>query len=132
MSESCFTYPFPIFQRAMRVITSITRANPCVITTSVDHQYQNGLIVRVNITPAHGMFQINQQTGIVTKLTANTFSLNIDTTNYDPFVIPSLINYTCSQITPVGEITNFIDANGFTDTYTVQATQNVLPYPLQY
>jgi len=116
----------------MRIITAITNANPCVITTSLPHQYENGLIVRVNITPKHGMFQINQQTGIVTKLSDTTFSLNIDSSAYDPFTIPSLLNYTCSQITPVGEITVFTDASGFVDTYTRQATQNVLPYPLLY
>jgi hypothetical protein len=80
----------PIFQRAMRVISSITQANPAVITTTTNHQYITGMIIRVNIPKGFGMQQVNQQQGEITVLSNTTFSIDLDTTLMDPFL--SLIN----------------------------------------
>jgi len=80
----------PIFQRAMRVISTITQANPAVITTTTNHQYISGMIVRLNIPKGFGMQQVNQKQGEITVLSDTTFSIDIDTTLMDPFL--SLIN----------------------------------------
>jgi hypothetical protein len=122
MSESCYTVALPIYQLSMRVITSITTANPAVVTTSIPHQYITGAIVRFYITPNHGMPQLNQQTGEITLISPTTFSVAIDTSNYAPFVIPSLAKYTCSQVVPIGENNSILTA----------ATRNVLPYGTSY
>jgi len=119
MSESCYTVARPVFQLAMRVITSITNAPRAMVTTSIPHQYITGALVRFNITPYHGMYQINQQVGEVVVLTDTTFEVNINTTSYNPFVIPNLgTKYTCSQVIPIGENNSILTA----------ATRNVLPY----
>lgn len=118
MSEVCYSYPMPTYQLAMRIITAITNANPAVVTTSINHQYITGAIVRFNITLYHGMSQLNQQTGEIVVLSPTTFAVNIDTTLYDPFVIPTLAHYTCSQVIPIGENNAILTA----------ATRNVLPY----
>ena len=76
----------PTFQRAMRVISSITRANPAVITTTTDHQYIDGMIMRINVPKGFGMQQINQLQGEITRLSDTTFSIDIDTTLMDPFL----------------------------------------------
>jgi hypothetical protein len=119
-----------VFQPQMRVIISITNANPCVITTSTDginpanHNYINGLIVRIDVPVGFGMQQINQQTGIVTVLSPTTFSLPINTINYDPYIVPPInpgtfpYSYQAGQSVPVGEINDIITG----------ATQNVLPF----
>lgn len=80
----------PTFQRAMRVISSITNANPAVITTTTNHQYIDGMIMRVNVPKGFGMQQVNQKQGEITRLSDTTFSIDIDTTQMDPFL--SLIN----------------------------------------
>jgi len=80
----------PVFQRAMRVISSITNANPSVITTSTNHQYIDGMVIRLNIPKGFGMQQANQLQGEIIKLSDTTFSIDIDTTLMDPFL--SLIN----------------------------------------
>lgn len=118
MAEVCYSNPRPAFQPAMRVISAITNAFPAVVTTTIDHQYITGTIVRLNITIGHGMPQANQQFGTIVVLSATTFSISIDTTYYDPFVVPVLVKYTCSQCIPIGEDNDILTA----------AEQNVLPY----
>lgn len=80
----------PVFQRAMRVIESITNAYPAVVTTTTNHQYITGMIIRLNIPSGYGMQQVNQQQGLITVLTDTTYSIDIDTTLMDPFL--SLVN----------------------------------------
>lgn len=76
----------PTFQRAMRVISSITNANPAVVTTTTNHQYITGMIVRLNIPTGFGMQQVSQQQGVITVTGATTFQISIDTTYMDAFV----------------------------------------------
>lgn len=110
-------FQFPVFQPAMRIITAITNANPAVITTSFDNSYITGTIVRFDIPPGFGMGQLNQQTATITVLTPTTFSVPIDTTNYDTFAVPAS-NEQYAQAVPIGEDNNILTA----------AVQNVLPY----
>ena len=76
----------PIFQRAMRVISNITNANPAVITTTTDHQYITGMICRLNVPRGFGMQQVNQKYGEITVTGDTTFSIDIDTVGMDKFL----------------------------------------------
>jgi hypothetical protein len=133
--SKCLCQAAPIFQPAMRLISAITLGNPTIITTTYTtyvsggslvnvpaaHQYSTGLIVRLDIPPACGADQLNQYVGQITVIDLTTFSLPVDSTNFEPFVIPVLPNpswaLTCAQVVPIGE-----------DTFlTTLATQNVLP-----
>lgn len=116
----------PSFQPAMRVITAITNATMAEVTTMYDHQYSDGLIVRIDVPNADGMFQINQQTGLIVVTSPNTFLISIDTTFYDAFVIPEDVNnpglpppgvQVCAFAVPVGE----------SNSQLSQATRNILP-----
>lgn len=115
----------PMFQRAMRTILSITQANPIVVTTTFngttpgDHQYQTGLIARLIIPSGFGMVQANKKLAPITVLTTSTFSMDIDGTSFDPFVIPAIEpgHYgTVAQVVPVGEVNEIL----------TESTQNVL------
>lgn len=115
----CFAYINPTFQPAMRLIAAITNANPAVVTTTFAHLYLTGLIVRLDLPPAVGMPQANGMTGTITALSPTTFSINIDTTLFTPFAIPSMPDpHTdiCAQVVPVGEVNGSL----------VQAVQNIL------
>ena len=118
-AAACYAVPNPIYQPAMRLIESITNANPAVVTTTFAHQYKSGLIVRMDIPPADGMQQIAGQTYSITVLSPTTFSIPVDSTTFQPFSIPS--TYIpgipiCALCVPVGE-----------DNGTLRsATQNVL------
>jgi hypothetical protein len=50
------------------------------------------------------MFQINEQVGIINVLSPATFSISIDTTGYDPFVVGTALQQ--PQVIPTGQMTN--------------------------
>ncbi len=115
-----YPIPFPTYQPAMRLITAITNANPASVTTSPDHQYVTGTIVRLHVYPANGMVQANNQTGTIIVTGVNTFTITLDTTNYDTFVVPGMptANNTLACCVPIGEVNELLTA----------ATRNRLPY----
>lgn len=121
MFTPCYTEAYPIFQRAMRVVTAITNAYPAAVTTSIAHQYETGMRVRLIIPPLFGMQQANNKIGSIVVTGATSFTINLDTTLFDPFSIPEEMpeQYTCAQVVPIAEENAMLSS----------ATQNVLPYP---
>lgn len=107
-----FPLQYPVFRPAMRAISSITRSNPVVITTTIDHGYITGTIVRIDIPLHFGMEQINQQFGPITVTGDDTFTIPIDSTNYTPFVIPVEFPYSYqqAQAVPIGEDNSILTA----------------------
>lgn len=109
------TFPLasPIYQPAMRLISNITQANPAVITTTQNHLYVSGTIVRIDIPPFTGgntntgMQQMNQQFGPITVLSPTTFSIPIDSTQFAAFVAGST---QFPQAVPIGELTEQLNA----------------------
>jgi hypothetical protein len=93
----------PTFQPAMRIVTAITKANPASVTTSFDHDYVTGAIVSFRIPDGFGMHQINKKIGTLTVTGDTTFTVNIDSTDFDAFAVP-MDNTQFAQVIPVGEI----------------------------
>lgn len=112
-----FPYQNPVYQPAMRLISGITNAVIPTVTTSFAHQYVTGTIVRIDITQANGMYQLNQQTSPISVSGPTTFTIAIDTTNYDTFVASTPATIAPAQVVPVGEVSSTLAA----------ATVNVLP-----
>ena len=100
----------------MRQITAISNSFPAVITTSFNHNYYDGLIVRLDIPLEYGMPQANTLFGTVTRINATQFSLPLDTTYFSPFVVP-LVTLQGAQSVPMGEDTMIL----------WQAERNVVP-----
>jgi len=101
----------PEFQPAMRQIAVISQSNPVVITTTFDHNYFTGDIVRINIpaftgdhaVPSFGMPEINQKYAAITVLSNTTFSMPIDSTLFNPFAVPAgALQF--PQCTNIGEV----------------------------
>ena len=116
-----FTPTKPVYGPAMRVLSSITNSNPAVITTTVNHLYITGTIVRIDLpSPALGMPQINQSVGTITVLSPTTFSIPINTTYFAPFTPPTMYppKYQDGQCVPIGEDNSIL----------IAAVQNQLPY----
>jgi len=115
-----YPIPFPTFQPAMRLITAITLGNPVEVTTAPDHQYFTGTIVRLYVYPANGMVQVNKAAGAITVTGVNTFTMDLDTSNFNTFIVPvaPTANNTQACVVPIGEVTELLKA----------AVQNVLPY----
>ena len=85
-----------------QVISSITQANPMVITTSGTNNYAPGVKVRFSIPGIFGMQQLNGIQAQVISVTTNTLTCNVDSSNFTPFAYPgSLPNaYTPPVIIP--------------------------------
>ena len=110
----------PVFKPSMRIISSITNDLPALVTTSFNHGYLDGLIVRLIVPLGYGMVQANQLSGTILVTGATTFTIDIDTRYFSPFVTPSSApeNLQYSQCVPFAE-----------DNETLKnAYQNVLPY----
>jgi len=79
-----------------QIIQSISNSYPAIVTTTQDNGYQQGLIVRFVIPPTFGMQQLNNQTFLISLISNNSFSINVDTSDFDPFLggISSITNIT--------------------------------------
>ena len=93
---------------AAQIISAITQSNPAVITTTEPHGYQTGFTVRV-VFPfpyalSFGMYQINEKIGQITVLSPTTFSISINTLNYDAFTVGTALQI--AQVIPMGQMTN--------------------------
>lgn len=111
-----YAYPNPMFQPAMRLIASITNANPAVVTTTFAHQYITGTIVRLDIAFADGMQELNQKIAPITVTGATTFTIPIDTIHFSAFSIPVGLSphvNTAAQVVPIGEINSILAAATF-------------------
>jgi hypothetical protein len=113
-------YPFPVFQPSMRIISAITTSNPAQVTTTFPHQYIDGTIVRLDIPLGFGMQQANQAFGPILVTSPTTFSIAVDTTQYDAFSAPNTfpLDAQYAQAVPFAEDNSILTA----------AVQNVLPY----
>lgn len=105
MAYQCYAYQDPVYGPAMRIIASITNSPSALVTTTFAHGYPDGTIVRFDIPPALGMIQLDQITSPIVVNSPTTFTIDIDTTYFAPFVIPvgisSKINI-CGLCVPIG------------------------------
>lgn len=114
------------FQPISQIITSITQANPAVITTEDDHGYSDGLYIRVFYPPVSpqianpfGMPEVSGNVYLITVLTDDTFSIDVDSTTFQEFtgagstlqspqcipvgeIASTLVNAEMNNLTPVG------------------------------
>jgi hypothetical protein len=97
------------FEPKRRLISSVTNAANAVVTTTEDHEYTDGMIVRVFVPLAYGMTLYDQTE--ITVTASNAFSTNINTSAQSAFVEPT-----------------FSEGNGFTQAQVIPitgTTQNV-------
>lgn len=108
--SSCHSESSPMFQPAMRIISTITNSNPATVTTTIDHDYISGEIVRLIIPKGFGMPQADKKYGEITVTGTDTFTIDIDTTHFDPFSPPSPLPdaFTCAQTIPIGEVASIL------------------------
>lgn len=91
-------------------ISAITQAKPCVITTSMANSLVTGGKVRLHVPKNFGMINLNNNIYSITVLTGTTFSIqytqvpvgmDVDSTDYPAFVIPSKPGFT-AEVLSVG------------------------------
>lgn len=87
----------------VKTISSITNADPMVVTTSDNHNYVLGMMVTFLIPAQFGMVQLNNIIGQVINVTPNTLTINLNSTNFSVFSYPSPLP---SAYTPPSVIPN--------------------------
>ena len=106
-------------------VTNVTQGQSTVVTTSVNHGFVVGNSVTFIIPKQWGIIQLNGMKGFVTSITANTLTVNIDSTFFDAFVTPTVTSPTVidnAQVLCVG------DANsGTLSPGSVFAKPNTVP-----
>ena len=120
-------------------ISAITQANPCVVTTTSNHNLITGGVVRVHVPNNFGMTPLNQNIYSVTVLSPTSFSLqttqvpsaiNVNSTSFPAFTTPSNPQFT-AEIISVGsgptQISNVAwqITNNFCDSLLADASQNI-------
>lgn len=75
-------------------ITEITNSYPMIVTAEINpfteaNTYIPGQVVKLTVPRPYGMFQANGLAGEILSIDGLDFSLNIDSTLFDVFVVPS-------------------------------------------
>jgi Na+-transporting NADH:ubiquinone oxidoreductase subunit NqrD len=74
-------------------ITAITNAFPMAITTTMNSDQANtyipGMAVRLFVPISFRMWQANNLIGTIVSVVSNVISVNIDSRNFDLFIVPS-------------------------------------------
>jgi hypothetical protein len=106
-----FAYQDPVFQPATRIITAITQANPALVTTSFDHNYSNGQIIRLHIPEIFGMEQAHLKFAPILVTGDTTFTIALDTRLFNPFIVPvQARDYITALAVPIGELATQVSA----------------------
>lgn len=103
----------PQFYPRRRFVVDITQASSAVVTTSVQHGYTVGQVVRMNVPAPFDMVEMDGLSGTITAVTASTFTLDIDSTAFTEFsfALPADVPFSFAEVTPVGEDTGVALAN---------------------
>lgn len=111
----------PIFAPSIRQIAAITplyfqSVVLIQITTTQDHLYKDGLVVRLSIPIEFGAQVFNQAKGDIAVDSPTTFIMAFQSIQFDPFVIPAS-PLQAPLVIPIAEDVEFLNS----------AVQNTLP-----
>lgn len=117
--------PFqPQFFPRKRQITAITQATSAVITMSVVHGFTAGQAVRLKVSSAYGMVEIDNLVGNITAVnsTTNTITVDVNSSAFTAFSFPlsAGVPFVVAEVVPIGQTANGTFANTLDD-----ATDNV-------
>lgn len=90
-------------------VTNITKANPGVVTTNLNHGYSTGQVCE--ITGIVGMTALNGVSITATVLTEMTFSVGIDTTGYGAYVSGGVVTPNLRNVN--------VNVYDYPDTYAI-------------
>lgn len=132
--------PAKYYSPYRRYITSLTAANPAVVTVSVAHNYLVGDWVTLHIPAVYGtMSHFNNRTARITAVAASTMTLDLDTSGF-AFAFPTsaiaAAGASFATVTNVGEVatklTSAMDNVGYfamqLGTAVVGASTNVMDW----
>jgi len=86
------------------LITAISQTSPMVITVAAPNNYIVGQLVDLTVPYDYGMYQANDITAQIIDIdsTGLNFTVSVDATQFDPFVIPTMYQPMPAQLTSAG------------------------------
>jgi hypothetical protein len=110
------------------VITAITRSYPMIVTAILDdvtesNSYINGQLLRLFVPYGYGMIQANDLVGKITNISGLNFTLDIDSSQFDPFVVPVSTIIQPASFSPAGS--RNLEYSNFTNAVPFQSLNNV-------
>jgi hypothetical protein len=102
------------YQPSVFIITAVSLGSTTTITTSVDHNYVIGQLIRLLIPFTYGCFQLNGQQGYVIQIpSSDEVVVNINSTQANAFIPSPSYGLTPPQIIAIGDINSGqIGSNG--------------------
>lgn len=92
IAQNTYLPPSPVVAMALN-ITNITQSYPMVITVTIGpnqiQSYVIGQLVALTVPPSYGMVQANGITCQILAINGLDFSVSVNSTNFDPFVLPA-------------------------------------------
>lgn len=110
-------------------ITAITRSYPMIITVEVSNTsteantYIVGMAVRLFVPYTYKMFQANNLVGTILAIDDVDFALDLDSSTFDPFVVPSGNVEQPATISPNGS--RNLEYNNNTNKVPFQSLNNI-------
>lgn len=107
----------PLYYPQRAIISNITAANPCVVTTTTDHGMLPGQQVRLRVPAAFAMTQANNLQGVITAVTATTMTIaSINSAAFTAWAwpAPAGVPFTPAYVVPVGSGPIMVTVGGAT------------------
>jgi|SRR5271155_2925834 len=111
------------------LIIAATQTSPMNITVEVGNSstesntYIAGMAIKLFVPQTYGMYQANGLIGTITNISGSTFTLNINASSFDPFVVPSGNVLQPASISPFGS--RNLQYNNSTDQVSFQSLNNI-------
>jgi len=120
--------PGTIVTPSSLLITAITQAYPMVITATVNsvtasNTYFPGQLIRLLIPPAYGMQQADGLTGKILSINGLDFNVDIDSTYFDSFSVPSGNVEKPASFSPAGS--RNLEFNNSTNSVPFKSLNNI-------
>ncbi len=112
------------------LITSISQSLPMVVgvqvqnTTTEANTYIVGMAIRLMVPQTYRMYQANNLVGTITAISGSNFTLNLDSSLFDAFVVPSGNVEQPATIAPNGS-RNYQYTNGSNQAVPFQSLNNI-------
>lgn len=110
-------------------ITSISKSSPMVVGVAIQNPiteantYIVGMAVRLFVPVTYKMYQANNLVGTITNILGNNFTLNLDSSLFDSFVVPSGNVEQPATLAPFGS--RNLQYNNQTDQVPFQSLNNI-------
>lgn len=90
------------------LITNITQSSPMIVSVAIGNvtteanTYSVGMAIRLFVPVTYNMFQANGLVGTIIEIIGTDFTLNLDSSQFDSFIIPTGNTEQPATIAPAG------------------------------